>query len=315
MRQLLYLYILVSIVALLSCGSPQPTPEELAKIQALKGELEQIQKEITEASARDAELAGGLLKVLVEARLEILKTNEALVQQRIHALESGAKITVGTMGSEPNPELASKLEEEIKAQEKELLAAQQEAAKYSGGLILAMKLSTIATQENSLAMLRQRYLIAKYGLSVPSISAKDETTQSITRKTSETPTGAVTKEKIANEVISVHLSKKRFEDRDYEDRIAFDVEFKAIGLDKPARAIKGVFNLHDLFGEIKLRLGCTLNKPIEPGGKIHYTGWGFDYNRFVDSHAWVLSTDLKDMKASFTVNSIIYQDGTQRDLM
>lgn len=125
----------------------------------------------------------------------------------------------------------------------------------------------------------------------------------------------VTEKKIADEIISVKLSNKRLQKQDYERLILFDAEFKAIGLDKPARAIKGVLCFNDLFGETKLRISWTLNDPIAPGGKITQKGYGFEYNQFQDSHKWVLGTDLKDMTTNFTVNSIIYQDGDRRDLM
>lgn len=39
-----------------------------------------------------------------------------------------------------------------------------------GGLIKALRLATVATQEQTLAMLEQRYLSAKYGLAQPVIS-------------------------------------------------------------------------------------------------------------------------------------------------
>jgi hypothetical protein len=57
----------------------------------------------------------------------------------------------------------------------------------------------------------------------------------------------------------------------------------------------------------------TIDKPIKPGETIEEKGSGFKYNQFIDSHNWVLNTQIANLKATFTVSSILYQDGTRRD--
>ena len=69
------------------------------------------------------------------------------------------------MVTNPNPELAEHLQSEIQLMKQEIEIDKNEASKYSGGLILSMKLMTIATKEQSLAALQQKYLTVKYGLS------------------------------------------------------------------------------------------------------------------------------------------------------
>ena len=41
--------------------------------------------------------------------------------------------------------------------------AKEEAARYSGGLLLALKQANVATQENAITMLEYRKSLAKYG--------------------------------------------------------------------------------------------------------------------------------------------------------
>jgi len=135
----------------------------------LHSELEAVRVEIAAAEEKDSMFSGGLIKSLIAVRIEILKTTEALLEQRTQALESGAKLTVEVKASEPDPNRASALAEEIAVQREELKAAGADAAQYSGGLVQAMKLTTVATQEQTLAMLEQEYLIAKYGLGFPVI--------------------------------------------------------------------------------------------------------------------------------------------------
>lgn len=159
--------VLLAILLVPSCSSAQPTPEEQQTITRLGAELVEVQAAIEAAEEDDRAYSGGLIKTLIALRLEILRTNHALIQQRIHALESGAEVDIVVSGSEPDSELASRLLVEIESERSKLAEAEQEAARYSGGLVQAMALSAVATQRNTLAMLEQRYFTAEYGLATP----------------------------------------------------------------------------------------------------------------------------------------------------
>jgi hypothetical protein len=300
-----------------SCRSQTLSPENAQKIEALQSELEKVRSEIAAAEAKNASMAGGLLKALVEARTEILKTTESLIEQRIHALEAGAKITVNISGTEPNEALARQLQLEIESQVTELKHAKQEAARYSGGVMAAMKQATVATQEQTVTMLRQRYLAAKYGLPViriPGSAGTASEQQAVPASSSTSPPASLdVPAEVGAGLVAVKLLSKRFAEEDYQEFIWFNIEFTAEGLDKPLRAIKGVLNLQDLFGEPRMRLNWTLTKPVNPGEAVVERGMGFKYNQFLDSHQWVLATDIRDMTASFTVKNILYEDGSRRD--
>lgn len=149
---------------LAGCGPKELTPEQKQEVGALKSELSQTEKEIAEATEQQSQFAGGLIKNLTTARLEVLGTNKALLQQRINAIESGAKIDLAISGVKPNPETAAALKTEIDTLTVQISDAKKEASQYNGGLIQALKLSTVATQEQTMAMLQQRYLSAMYGL-------------------------------------------------------------------------------------------------------------------------------------------------------
>ena len=156
---------------LFGCARAQPTPEEQLAIDQLEGELTQVQVGIEAAEQDHQSYSGGLVKSLIAVRLEILRTNQALIQQRIHALESGAGIDIVVTASKPDPELAARLLQEIESQRAKVTKAAQEANRYSGGLVQAMALSALATARNTLAMLEQRYFSAEYGLAIPAVSA------------------------------------------------------------------------------------------------------------------------------------------------
>lgn len=115
------------------------------------------------------------------------------------------------------------------------------------------------------------------------------------------------------EIVSVSMGRKWYAKQDYQDYVFFDLSFTGVGLDKPAKAIKGTLNITDLFGEPKMKINWTLDQSMVPGETISENGNGFKYNQFIDSHQWVRMTDLSSMSATFTVHSILYEDGTRRD--
>ncbi|HED5668876.1 TPA: hypothetical protein SCS24_004175 [Enterobacter kobei] len=155
---------LVSITMLTGCGPKELTPEQKQEVAALKAELSQTEGEISAAKHIDQQFSGGLIKNLITARLEVLGTNKALLEQRINTIESGAKIDVVVSGVKPDPELAASIKAEMEDLAVKINEAKTDASQYSGGLIQVLKLSTVATEEQSMAMLQQKYLTAKYGL-------------------------------------------------------------------------------------------------------------------------------------------------------
>ncbi|MEV9470675.1 hypothetical protein [Klebsiella quasipneumoniae] len=155
---------LVGITMLTGCGPQELTPEQKQEVSALKAELSQTEGEISAAKEVDQQFSGGLIKNLTTARLEVLGTNKALLEQRINAIESGAKIDVVVSGTKPDPELAASIKTEIDNLTVKINEAKADASQYTGGLIQVLKLSAVATEEQSMAMLQQKYLTAKYGL-------------------------------------------------------------------------------------------------------------------------------------------------------
>ncbi|MFK0372215.1 hypothetical protein ACIQT3_18875 [Enterobacter sichuanensis] len=155
---------LVGITMLTGCGPQELTPEQKQEVSALKAELSQTEGEISAAKEVDQQFSGGLIKNLTTARLEVLGINKALLEQRINAIESGAKIDVVVSGTKPDPELAGSIKTEIDNLTVKINEAKADASQYTGGLIQVLKLSAVATEEQSMAMLQQKYLTAKYGL-------------------------------------------------------------------------------------------------------------------------------------------------------
>ncbi|WP_045122110.1 hypothetical protein [Pseudomonas sp. GM30] len=159
-----YVFCFLAVIALQGCMEKDLTPEQKAYVASLETELAQTKQDIDAGTRSAAAYSGGLIKELISTRVEILKTNQALIEQRILAVQSKGSVNVATTTSKVDEDLANKLSAEITRAKSEIASAKAEAAQYSGGLIQALKLSAIATSEQTLAMLEQQYLVAKYGL-------------------------------------------------------------------------------------------------------------------------------------------------------
>ncbi len=173
---------LVGITMLTGCGPQELTPEQKQEVAALKTELSQTESEISAAKEVDQQFSGGLIKNLTTSRLEVLGTNKALLEQRINAIESGAKIDVVVSGTKPDPELAASIKTEIDNLTVKINEAKADASQYTGGLIQVLKLSAVATEEQSMAMLQQKYLTAKYGLAEVKLAPVQDNTATASGK-------------------------------------------------------------------------------------------------------------------------------------
>ena len=145
-----YFLVFWAVFMLQGCTEKELTQEQKAYVSQLESELSKTKQEIDSANQSSANYSGGLIKDLITTRVEVLKTNQALLEQRILAVQSKSSVTVATVASNADEELASKLAAEIAQTKVDIASAKAEAAQYSGGLILALKLSTIATSEQTL---------------------------------------------------------------------------------------------------------------------------------------------------------------------
>ncbi|WP_429154313.1 hypothetical protein [Aeromonas media] len=154
-----------SAFILAACNEPRTlTPQEQQLVSQLKQERDRLGQEIDIVSGEIEQYNGGLIKTIMQVREETLKLSRDIVNQRIQAIETGAKVTVIAPTSQPDPERAQSLQSEIEQAKQQLVEAKAKAAQYSGGLIAAISMSTVATQEQTLALLQQQLLVAKYGL-------------------------------------------------------------------------------------------------------------------------------------------------------
>lgn len=111
--------LLVAAITMVGCARSL-SQEELAVLEQLTLERASLQSEIAAAETEAAKYNGGLVVGLIRLRIETLKSTDALIHQRIHAVQSGAPMTVSTPVSVADPQRSAELLVEIRNQEADL---------------------------------------------------------------------------------------------------------------------------------------------------------------------------------------------------
>jgi hypothetical protein len=152
------------------------------KTAALNGDISVVESEIKAAEDENARYEGGLVKALCSARLAILRQTRAMLLQRSKSwtFGIGLKYMVDgkafTLPPSAKDDLAG-VERELAELETKIRNQERETARYSGGLVYAMSLSTLATMHQTQAMLEQKRVALKYGLpQYAAIAAQSEPT-------------------------------------------------------------------------------------------------------------------------------------------
>lgn len=159
--------IALSLLLLVAAGGCSALAQE--DKATLVRDIKALDVEIVSAQAESAKYASGLVKVLIDSRVATMQQTRAMLDQRdkASAFGIGVRYTVNGQTFAAPADAAAQLsavEREISAANDKIQAQRGEVAKYSGGLVLAMALSTLATMEQSVAMLDQRRMALKYAL-------------------------------------------------------------------------------------------------------------------------------------------------------
>jgi hypothetical protein len=140
-------------------------------IDGLRKDLDAVATQIKAAEAEEAQYTGGLIKALIDARLATLRHTHAMLDQRLKSwtFGIGLRYTVDGKGFVSDPvkkDQAGEIERELAGLRARMEVQELEASRYSGGLIHAMTLASVATMRQTEALLDQRRLLLKYNLPV-----------------------------------------------------------------------------------------------------------------------------------------------------
>ena len=151
--------------------SAEVGPQQAATIDE---RLVVVHAQIARAELEDERATDDSIKMLVAIRLAILRNTEAMLEQKKIALEQGITLTYAVEGAvyrpePPAPALIGRLEAAIAETETQVDVAIATVATHAQGAARSTAAASVATLENTLAMLRQRWYAATY--SIPYIFA------------------------------------------------------------------------------------------------------------------------------------------------
>ncbi len=117
--------------------------------------------------------------------------------------------------------------------------------------------------------------------------------------------------KVKIEVLDKYNLPVNYDANRYSPRVEFN--FKVSNLTaKPIKGIQGVLTIKDLFGVKIMALNCDFTgKTINANQFVSFNGIGFDINQFMDNHVKIYNEEFEDLIFEYTVNTIVYTDGTQ----
>jgi hypothetical protein len=293
------LFLLFALYALAQNFDPQP----------LKNEIAGLEQTIVKAKAESAKYTGGLVKALLDSRIQIYEHTKALLEQRLAAGNYGVSIKYTVDGKEYVPpydkdKIIQDLEKEAINTTKEMESAQKEADRYSGGLVKAMKLATVATFEQQLAMIEMKRCAVIYDIPLYTFLGGASLTlaSSPSEKLNETPAEI-------DGMFEIKLIGKRVYTANYSDRLAFDFLFTN-HTEKDIKAVKGIAHFFDLFDTEIQSVGFTVEYDVPAGQSVKNSRYSMELNKFNANNSRLRSIEMDNLKMRFEVESIIFKDGS-----
>ena len=134
----------------------------------IDADLAAVDAQISTSIKDSSRYQGGVLKSVVDMRTEVLRTTRAFLDMKRTALLRRVNLDYRIDGSavQPDPDGDAALDRDIASANSDLAASKAEADRYSGGLVQAMALARVATNELTLAQLNLAKLARRYGFLV-----------------------------------------------------------------------------------------------------------------------------------------------------
>lgn len=137
---------------------------------ALDADLAAVRSAAQAAEREFSLYQGGALKALIDLRKEIYRTTEAMLVQKREAwlrrIDLGYTAEGRPLGA-ANADKVAAITSDIQKANAKLASDEANASRFSGGLLQAMSLVTVATDRLSVSQLELTLYAAKYGLAPP----------------------------------------------------------------------------------------------------------------------------------------------------
>lgn len=141
----------------------------LAQDPEFSADIAEIEERIEGAEKTVASFDGGVIQTLAQYRLETLKLNRALLENRQLGTEAGLNPDLVVPAVEPDAERAAAILADIQHQLKVIETSELEAS-GSGGLVQAMAFTRVETEKLALAQLQLAWFQAQYGIATPQLA-------------------------------------------------------------------------------------------------------------------------------------------------
>lgn len=159
-----------------SFASPSCAQSGAVDLNAIQSDIAALEAEISAAESSTGSYEGGALAVISALNLETMRLTKSVLEARVAAEETGAKIEIVVPAVKPDASLADEILADIQTQQANVEIAKAEAAKI-GGLMGALALTRYETEKLSLAQLRQAWFRAQYGIAFPTTGAPQAPTK------------------------------------------------------------------------------------------------------------------------------------------
>ena len=280
----------------------------------LQNEIATLKQKIKETRNESEKYTGGLIKTLLDSRIQIFEHTKAMLTQRLAAGNYKVKINYTFEGREYIPqvnknEILENLESEALRVTQEMESVQKEADQYTGGLIRVMKLSTVATCQQQLAMLDMKRCALLYD--IPLFTFEGASVTPAVDSAVPTPSTETAKERVVeiDSMFEVKLLGKRIFEANYSDNIGFNL-LLINHTKRDIKAVKGVLIFTDLFDSEILKIGITIEDNVPAGQSIKNNDYSLELNQFVSEHNRLKTIDIKNLRARLEVHGIIFKDGS-----
>lgn len=139
-------------------------------------DIAQVREQIVTAEVEEKLYSSSLLKTLIIARIDVLRINEAFLKMKRDSLlrRIDLRYTVDGVSFTSSPEHISNLESEIEKMTVKLAESNNEASRYTGGLVQSLVLARAATYDLTLAQLNLSLMAERHGFLVQIPSASED---------------------------------------------------------------------------------------------------------------------------------------------
>jgi hypothetical protein len=303
-----------------SSASFSQTASQTTENLTLQKDISAVEQQIKSAETESAKYSGGLIKTLIDSRIQIYKNAKAMMEMKHAAGKYGISLKFDVQGKTYAPppnksELLQQVESEALQLVKEKEALQKDADRYGGGLIKVTKQASIATMEQQLALLEMKRCSLVYDIPFLVAStndgnkAEDATSAKSALLAASTSKSEKSEKSEIDKMITVRLNRKWVFEANYSDNLGLDLTYQN-NTEKPIKAFQGVIIFKDLFDNQIQGVRFTVEMTIPPGQTIRDSGKSIELNKYSQEDNRLRTIEAENLHLECQIKTIMFTDGS-----